>query len=298
MLSKNLVELKNIQKSYFNKKIIKGIDLNLEEGKFYCLLGRNGTGKSTLSRIIAGIEVPQEGEGHVLGDPLYEFGENIYKNFAYISEDMEFNIGSLSLFFEVYKECYPQLDLRLLYQKLKEFQINPEKKFMDLSRGQKMQVVLLASICRQPKFILIDEATAVLDLFAKEKLLHDLHELVKRNGATVLIVSNVVGELEGYVDEAIFLDNGQIKKIEKISELKNGCYKIRVPLKKLKSFFDLGYVPVKRDGEGMATFLIPKTKLPGEHLKLIDQYKDHRSVSLEEFYLLICQENKSEEKVA
>jgi ABC-2 type transport system ATP-binding protein len=222
-----MIKVKNIKKSYLNNHVINDVSIDIPKGKLVTLLGINGSGKSTLLRLISGNELPDS------GDSVYK-DENLTKlNFSYVNEigfiDENINFVSSFSFYEFCVKLSKNIknwDQEKFDRMLKDRKIDSSKAFQSYSRGQKMQLALIMKLCMNPKVLLLDEITSVLDAYARKYFLEELRNYVDE-GNTVVITTNIVNELEFFTDELIILKDGNIVLNEKVSDISKKYIKIR-----------------------------------------------------------------------
>lgn len=194
-------------KSYGKQSVLNQLSFQLEEGKFYALLGKNGAGKSTLLKILLRVELPTSGTTHICGHSLEEDHGDQNQSIGYVSESLDYTFPlSVQKLFTHFKHFYPNWDQSLFDLILQTLRLDPSKIFLQLSRGQKMQVAFAAALAMQPKIVFLTEITAVLDASARSYFMKLLGQFTK-NGGTVLMATNLVTEVQHYADYLLLLDN-------------------------------------------------------------------------------------------
>ncbi|UAC49760.1 ABC transporter ATP-binding protein [Bacillus aquiflavi] len=219
-----LVELENISKAYTNKKIFSDISLTIYENQIVAILGGNGTGKSTLLRMIAGLEQPSSGK---VGFPnkkikigyvperfpkLLRFTPSEYLN--YIGK-----IGGISK--EYLKERIPYLLHRFKLEKLDDRWIR------DLSKGNIQKVGILQAILTKPALLILDEPVSGLDLNAQQELLTVIKEL-KQQGTTIILTYHESNIFDDIIEKTYYLNNGSISMDNPIKNEKDEMKLIEV----------------------------------------------------------------------
>ncbi len=191
------------------------MNLEIDKGEIYGLVGVNGAGKSTLMKLITNLEKPSEGEIFILGQKIEP---NSYKIFEYIGA----SIGA-PMFYEEFTAkrnleivCqYRNLDINssITYVKsLVNLQGILDKKVIDLSLGMKMRLAIARALINKPKLLILDEPTNGLDPIKIKELL-DLILRIKSEGETaILISSHMLDALEIVADRIGFFNKGNILK--------------------------------------------------------------------------------------
>lgn len=205
-----MLEIKNLTKKFGKNVAVNNISFNVENGKIYGLIGRNGAGKSTTFRMILGIIEPTEGT--VLYDEKKIKGA-ISDKIGYLPEE-----GSLIPAYTVLELCeyYGALKLmkpeeireRLLYW-LEEFNVVEflNKKIKDLSKGNKQKIQFIVSVLHDPDLIILDEPFSGLDPLSVEEIKRAVLKL-KEQGKTIIFSSHRMDHVEELCESVILLDKG------------------------------------------------------------------------------------------
>jgi len=226
-----LIEIKNIDFSYYEKKIFKNFSLRFEKGKFYILLGKNGSGKSTLVKLLLGIEKLKAGEILVgdksLSKDLFEIRKEIGMVFQNPDEQIISERIDEELAFAMENYGYSSNDMRDRIETiLKEINLweKRELRVSQLSGGEKQRLCIGSALVLNPKILILDEGTAMLDEKNRENILELLAKLRDR-GVTIILISHHLNELK-YVDEVVYLKAGNLdwqgRRDEFIKEIVTG----------------------------------------------------------------------------
>ena len=220
-----LIEIKNIDFSYYGREIFKNFSLKLEGGRFYTLLGKNGSGKSTLVKLILGIEKVKAGEilvdGKNLAENLYEIRKEIGMVFQNpdeqivserIDEELAFSMENYGYTPKKMKERIERVLLEINLLDKRDLRIS------QLSGGEKQRLCIGTALMLEPKVLILDEGTAMLDEKNREGIMELLRKLRDR-GVTILLISHHLDELE-YVDEVVYLRDGKVWQGSKESFLR------------------------------------------------------------------------------
>jgi len=215
-----MVSINNLHKKFGNNVVLDGVDLDINEGGIFAILGPNGSGKTTLIKSILGMVIPNKGTINVLG-------HDIKKNSSYRNEiDYLPQIANFPNNLKV-KELITMIkDLRGNHTKdeelIKLFKVEPflNKKLGNLSGGTKQKVNIILTFMFNSPLIILDEPTSGLDPISLIRL-KQLIDQEKANGKTILITSHIMSFVEEVSDEIVFLLEGKIYFKGSISELKN-----------------------------------------------------------------------------
>lgn len=252
-----IIEINKVFKSYGNKKVLENTSFALQEGKFITLIGCNGAGKSTTLRLLAGVESCDEGAIQVLSQNPYEFKFQHRNDVFFIHEnyEMKFPVNLLDML-KIYRNVYPKWSNKIFNQILKDRKISLKKQFADLSRGQKMQFLLMVALASQPKIMLLDEITAVIDIEGQRYFLEQLKKYTDEGG-TVVITTNILSELNDYTDHLLLIQETKLKVDATVDDLKKKFY----VLKKTEEhpvFSHAQAARTRKDHDGKDLYLIPR----------------------------------------
>lgn len=251
-----IIEFEQIFKSYGKKKVLEKVSFSLEEGKFITLIGCNGAGKSTTLRLLAGVEKPESGKVSILeADPFcFDYPHRPEIFFIHENYDLNFTCNLLEMV-KIYKEVFPRFKSSIFNQILKDRKISLKKNFADLSRGQKMQFLLMLALAARPKIMFLDEITAVIDIEGQRYFLDKLKNYVDEGG-TVLITTNILSELNDYTDHLVLIQETKLMVDESVSNLQ----KKFLMLKKTGDhpvFSHPKAAKIRKDYDGKEMYLIP-----------------------------------------
>ena len=222
--SKNeAVRLKNVWFRYTKdgEDILKDIEMTVYEGEIFSILGGNGTGKSTVLKVIAGLEKPYTGKIFINGKAIKEYGKNLYKNnLAFLPQNPQ-NVFLKDTVFEDMESILEVSDvpknqwkdsINSVLQKL-EIGHLAEKHPFDLSGGEQQKCALAKLLLTKPKILLLDEPTKGFDAFSKKKLREILMQL-KNDGITIIIVTHDVEFAAVNSDRCALFFDGEILAAE------------------------------------------------------------------------------------
>lgn len=216
-----MITIENIVFAYNRKKpLFSGLNLKLEQGNIYGLLGRNGAGKTTLLKLISGLVFPQSGKcmlnGFASQDRIPESLEDIYL----LPE--EFDLPSVRIFryIELNAPFYTKFDLKKFGRLIEEFQLDPQKKLNQLSYGQKKKFLLAFGLSTNARLMLMDEPTNGLDIPSKSQFRKVIAASMEAD-QIIIISTHQVRDLQSLIDPVIIMDDGKIifnQDIETISK--------------------------------------------------------------------------------
>jgi ABC-2 type transport system ATP-binding protein len=208
----NIIEVKNVWKSFKTVQAVKGIDMNIGRGHYVALLGPNGAGKTTLVEMIEGIQKPDKGEITIMGkkwkgneDELHRIigislQETRFIDKLRVSETLQLFAG----FFNMGKERVDEIiDIVGLEEKRKSYVVN-------LSGGQRQRLALGISLINRPAILLLDEPTTGLDPNARREIWKILQKLKEKSETSMILTTHYMEEAENLCDYIIIMDQGKI----------------------------------------------------------------------------------------
>lgn len=223
--TQNLMPLhcKNIIKKYKEKEVLHNIDLTLEPGKIYGLIGRNGAGKTTLLSILAA-QCPATSGDITLGK------ETVWENqqaLSHICFSRELNpvaesaIASMKVkdYLRAASIYYPHWDKEMADRLVKTFELEPGKKILKLSKGMLSMLTIILALASKADYTLLDEPVAGLDIFMRDKFYKLLLEEYDKTGRTFLISTHIIDEASPIFEEVIMLKDGAILLKENTEDL-------------------------------------------------------------------------------
>ncbi|MBK0378089.1 ABC transporter ATP-binding protein [Mucilaginibacter segetis] len=197
---------------------VKNIDLNIKSGIITAIIGQSGSGKSTLLRLLYGLLSPDEGTVQFNGERIWGPEEKLIPGHDEMKMVTQ-HTDDLNLYARVWDNVavmLPNTNVKIKEEKtdLILTQLNMQhlakKRVADLSGGEKQRVAIARAIITQPKILLLDEPFNQVDASFREGLQHDIREIVKQTGLTVIMVSHDPAEVLSMADELLVLQDGEI----------------------------------------------------------------------------------------
>jgi ABC-2 type transport system ATP-binding protein len=199
-------------KFYGRRKVVDQLDLRVEPGTVYGLLGRNGAGKSTTLKMLAGMVRPDSGRAELLGEDVATLSPTTRGRIAYLAEGHPLygwmTVGEAAAFAISF---HPNADRHLLYQILDHFELSRKAKIARLSKGQRAQVSLALALAPDPELLLLDDPTLGLDTNVRRDFLESMIHIIQRRGRTILFSSHVLGDVERVADRVGVMLDGVLR---------------------------------------------------------------------------------------
>ena len=213
-----LLECKHLCKEFDNKQILKDINLKIPRGKIIGLLGKNGTGKTTLIKLMNDLLTPSSGEILINGEKP---GVKSKEIIAYLPErtylDRAMTIKQAIKYFE---EFYKNFDREKAIKLLKDLDLDIDKKISKMSKGMKEKLQLILVMSRSAELYILDEPLGGVDPATRDYILDTILSNFNE-GASVIISTHLIADIERILDEVIFMDKGEIIVTSSADELRN-----------------------------------------------------------------------------
>lgn len=222
-----MITLKNLDFSYKNAAVFKNISLEFKDGNVYGLLGENGVGKTTLLKIISGLQFPKSGTCIV--DDFIPSERNPYflQNIFYLPEEVITEDTTPEKFINKLGVFYPRYDHSYFLNLMKELEVDYTKKFDAMSYGQKKKSLLACALSLRTDYLLLDEPTNGLDipskaLFRKVILQHSTDAI--NSVPTIIISTHQVKDVENLIDPIVILEHDEVLLNSTFEEISQRLY--------------------------------------------------------------------------
>lgn len=213
----NMVEFNNVYKSYSSKEVLKGVNLNIPKGKIVGLLGPNGSGKTTMIKLMNNLLQADEGSIEIKGmKPSVETKKIV----SYLPEKTYLNdwmkVKDILGFF---KDFYADFDMEKADQMIESLKIDKNEKLKTMSKGTKEKVQLILVMSRNADLYILDEPIGGVDPAARSYILKTILANYNEN-STLLIATHLISEIENICDDVIFISNGEIVLKGNVDEIR------------------------------------------------------------------------------
>lgn len=225
-----MIKVVGLKKAFDEYDVLKGIDMHIEPGKIYGLVGSNGCGKTTVFKHIMGIYKADEGQITYRDVPIEDDGylEKIY----YVQDDLFFPLNySLNDLYRYEKMLYPSMSDEKFVSLIKYFKLDGDKKLRTLSKGQKKQAAFILAIASMTETLLLDEIVDGLDAVIRKMFWKVIMTEVMDRQLTVVISSHALTELDNICDTVAILHEGHIVREDDIENLKEETMRVQFALK-------------------------------------------------------------------
>ena len=213
----NIVEFKDVHKSYSKKEVLKGVNLNIPKGKIVGLLGPNGSGKTTMIKLMNGLLQADEGSIEIKGMKPSKETKKIVSYLperTYLSDWMK-----VKDILEFFHDFYEDFDVQKANEMIKSLKIDKNEKLKTMSKGTKEKVQLILVMSRKADLYILDEPIGGVDPAARSYILKTI--LTNYNeDSTLLIATHLISEIENICDDILFISNGEIVLQANVDEIR------------------------------------------------------------------------------
>jgi ABC-2 type transport system ATP-binding protein len=225
----SVVRTENLAKKFRRVEALNGLNLDVLEGAVYALVGPNGAGKTTAIKILMNIFGPTSGRAEVLGVESARVAGRAFTSIGYVSENQELpDWMRVGTYLDYLRPFYPSWDLALEDRLIRQFDLPPERKLGNLSRGMRMKAALASSLAYHPKLIVLDEPFTGLDPLVRDELIQGLLEQAEES--TIFVSSHDLAEIESFASHVGYLEQGRLRFSEELEKLVERFREVQVTL--------------------------------------------------------------------
>ncbi|MBR4164029.1 MAG: ABC transporter ATP-binding protein [Solobacterium sp.] len=283
-----MLKIEHLYKSFGEKEVLKDLNLEVNEGSIFGLVGINGAGKSTLLRLISGVYQSDSGTIRFNEKDTYE-DETIRNEISFVSDSQYYPIGCTVESLKLLYESIYDFDEENYQKYLELFELKPKMSVNNLSKGMKRRVSLLFALSTHPKLILLDEAYDGLEPLARLRFKKALTELIEDEQVSVIISSHNLKELEDICDSFGILEDGRIISYGDLLESKDLINKYQIAFKEEKTkddFKDFDLLHYEQEGRVLKLVIRGKQEEITEQLKAMQPVLlDVLQVNFEELFI-------------
>ena len=214
-----MIKVEKIKKYYGKYLGVEDISFKINKGEIYGLIGPNGAGKTTTIRAMMGMISIDNGKITIGNKEIPRDLKQIKSNIGYLPGEVNFYENmKVKDFFDFNDKFYKNIDKKYENELIELLELETNKKFKELSMGNKKKVGIIQAIIHKPEYIIFDEPTNGLDPLLQQKL-YGILEREKERGATILFSSHILSEVEKICDRVGIMKKGKIIKESHIEEI-------------------------------------------------------------------------------
>jgi ABC-2 type transport system ATP-binding protein len=219
-MTANAMQAVNLSMRYGGTWALRECSVSLAAGRVTALVGPNGAGKTTLLHLAAGFLRPAAGRIEVLGRAPWPQAPELMIRLGFVAQDHPlYRYFTVDETLTMGRRLNPRWDDALVRTHLERLRIPMDRRVRHLSGGQQAQVALALAMGKRPELLLLDEPLASLDPLARRQFLGMLMQLAADTGATILLSSHIVADLERVCDRLVILSSGRVQLSGDIAEI-------------------------------------------------------------------------------
>ncbi|HVD99457.1 MAG TPA: ATP-binding cassette domain-containing protein [Cytophagaceae bacterium] len=213
-----MIQIENLSYSYKKKLVFEDLSVNFEPGNIYGLLGKNGTGKSTLFRNICGLLKPKQGKITVFGYSTMERSPEMLSKLFLLPEEFFVPAVLVKEFTRTLSPFYPRFSHEDFTKLLTEMEVPHDQRMDRMSMGQKKKLLIAFSLSTNTELLLMDEPTNGLDIVSKTQF-KKVMSCIAGSDKCIVISTHQVKDIEDLVNRICVIDKGKILFNESINTI-------------------------------------------------------------------------------
>ena len=226
-----MIKVSDVVKTFDDFTALNHISCTIPDHSIYGLVGSNGAGKSTLLRLINGVYRQDSGTIMVDEEPVFE-NIPVKKKLVYVPDELYYmGNASMERMAKIYKGFYPEFSEERFRDLAQKFNLDSSKGMNTFSKGMKRQAVTILALACRTKYIFFDETFDGLDPIMRNVIKSIIYDDVMERGATAVITSHSLRELEDTCDQLALLHKGGLVLQSEVSDLKTNLFKMQIAFK-------------------------------------------------------------------
>jgi len=228
-MDNNVIVVENLVKYFDGRCVLDGVSFSVPSGCIYGLLGRNGAGKTTIIRILLGLEPLTRGRTWLLESESRSLSAKTRGRIGCVAEGHNLIQNyKVSRLVRLCKDLSAQWDDESFDHLMETFRLPRDRKIKDLSMGMRAQLNLALAMAIDPELLILDDPTLGLDTVARRQFLELVIEVIQQQGRTVLFSSHILSDVERIADRIGILSSGRLVVDCPLEQLKQRVKKLRV----------------------------------------------------------------------
>ena len=228
-MNENVIQVENLVKYYDGRCVLDGINFAVPRGCIYGLLGRNGAGKTTIIRILLGLEPPTRGRTTLLENDSASLPAKIRGRIGCVAEGHNLiQSYKVSRLIKLCKDLSLQWNDELFNHLIETFRLPADRRVRELSIGMRAQLNLSLAMAIDPELLILDDPTLGLDTVARRQFIELAIDIIQQQGRTILFCSHILSDVERIADRIGILAAGKLVIDCPLEQLKERVRKLRV----------------------------------------------------------------------
>jgi len=293
-----VIEVTDLVRRYRNTEAVHGLNLKVEPGRCYGFFGRNGAGKTTTIKCLLDLLRPTSGSVRLFGMNPAKDELAVKRRFAYVPDSVAFYPWmSVRQWFSYLASFREKWNQQLERELTDRFEIDLDQKADSLSKGQKMQVALIGSLCPEPELLILDEPTSGLDPLVRREFIKTVISAYQEGDPdkrTVFVSTHLITEFEGLIDEFTVIDHGRNVATMLTDDARATYRKLRVRFEgAVPSMEKIQGLMPRVEGRELEVCVNGSREETIEGLRVLGgEVLEEQNLSLEEIFLVILDQQK------
>jgi len=228
-MNESVVEVENLVKFFDGRCVLDGIKLKVPPGCIYGLLGRNASGKTTIIRILLGLEPATRGRTFLLGAESTNLSTRVHSRIGYVAEGhnliQNYKVGRVV---KLCKDLSWRWNDKFFKHLIETFRLPMDRRVRELSIGMRAQLNLSLAMAIDPELLILDDPTLGMDTVVRRQFLELAIDVIQQQGRTILFCSHILSDVERIAERIGILAAGKLVVDCPLEELKNRVKKLRV----------------------------------------------------------------------
>lgn len=226
-----VIECKNITHYYGEKLIYENLNFEVEKGKVLGLLGKNGTGKTTIINILNGYLKPRSGECYLLGENMNHLTPATKAKISLLLEGhVQHTYFTIEQIEKYYRAFFPNWKRDAFYGLMEKLKVVPHQKINHMSCGQRSQVALGLLFAQDPELLILDDFSMGLDPGYRRLFVEYLRDFAAGGDKTIFLTSHIIQDMELLIDDCMILDYGRLLIHKPTREIMENFHRFRFSL--------------------------------------------------------------------
>lgn len=226
-----VIECKNITHYYGEKLIYENLNFEVEKGKVLGLLGKNGTGKTTIINILNGYLKPRSGECYLLGENMNHLTPATKAKIGLLLEGhVQHTYFTIEQIEKYYQAFFPNWKRDAFYGLMEKLKVVPHQKINHMSCGQRSQVALGLLFAQDPELLILDDFSMGLDPGYRRLFVEYLRDFAAGGDKTIFLTSHIIQDMELLIDDCMILDYGRLLIHKPTREIMENFHRFRFSL--------------------------------------------------------------------
>ncbi len=218
-----MIEIQNLTFGYNSKQhVLENFSLTIDPGTVYGLLGKNGTGKSTLLHLMAGLLSPQKGKVYYQQKETFKRHTSTLQDLFIVTEEFSLPRISMKQFVKSNAPFYPRFSEEILHSSLQHFELSKDIQLNELSMGQKKKAFICFALATNTSLLLLDEPSNGLDIPSKTQFRKAIAACMNEE-KTIILSTHQINDIDSLLDHIVIIDDAQLILHESVSNI---CQKL------------------------------------------------------------------------